>query len=125
MEQVSGFYFPPSGQTSSGFSEMEEISVGGFNVLIRAKRDGKWWVLKALAPDVRHNEVFRSLLHKEYDILSKIQHPGVVYVRASKWWMATVNAWCRNGLMALPWMNGSARLMPCRSAGRWLTSCSK
>lgn len=80
MEQVSGFYFPPSGQTSSGFSEMEEISVGGFNVLIRAKRDGKWWVLKALAPDVRHNEVFRSLLHKEYDILSKIQHPGVVYV---------------------------------------------
>lgn len=59
---------------------MEEISVGGFNILIRAKRDGKWWVLKALAPDVRHNEVFRSLLHKEYDILSKIQHPGVVYV---------------------------------------------
>lgn len=80
MEQISGFYFPPSGQTSSGFSEMEEISVGGFNILIRAKRDGKWWVLKALAPDVRHNEVFRSLLHKEYDILSKIQHPGVVYV---------------------------------------------
>lgn len=80
MEQVSGFYFPLSGQTSSDFSEMEEISVGGFNVLIRAKRDGKWWVLKALAPDVRHNEVFRSLLHKEYDILSKIQHPGVVYV---------------------------------------------
>ena len=80
MEQVSGFYFPPSGQTSSGFSEMEEISVSGFNILVRAKRDGKWWVLKALAPDVRHNEVFRSLLHKEYDILSKIQHPGVVYV---------------------------------------------
>ena len=80
MEQISGFYFPLSGQTSSDFSEMEEISVGGFNVLIRAKRDGKWWVLKALAPDVRHNEVFRSLLHKEYDILSKIQHPGVVYV---------------------------------------------
>ena len=80
MEQVSGFYFPPSGETSSGFSEMEEISVSGFNILVRAKRDGKWWVLKALAPDVRHNEVFRNLLHKEYDILSKIQHPGVVYV---------------------------------------------
>ena len=80
MEQVSGFYFPLSGQTSSGFSEMEEISVSGFNILVRAKRDGKWWVLKALAPDVRHNEVFRNLLHKEYDILSKIQHPGVVYV---------------------------------------------
>lgn len=80
MEQVSGFYFPPSGETSSGFSEMEEISVSGFNILVRAKRDGKWWVLKALASDVRHNEVFRNLLHKEYDILSKIQHPGVVCV---------------------------------------------
>jgi hypothetical protein len=79
MEQVSGFYFPPSGETSSGFLEMEEISVSGFNILVRAKRDGKWWVLKALAPDVRHNEVFRNLLHKEYDILSKIQHPGVAF----------------------------------------------
>ena len=77
MEQVSGFYFPPSGETSSGFSEMEEISVSGFNILVRAKRDGKWWVLKALASDVRHNEVFRNLLHKEYDDDSAVSVPSV------------------------------------------------
>lgn len=80
MEQVSGFYNPPTGAASSQFSEMAEVFCGGFNVLVRAKREGKWWMLKALAPDVRHHEVYRCLLHKEFDILSGLQHSGVVQV---------------------------------------------
>lgn len=78
MEQVSGFYNPPTGTASGQFSEMTEVAGSGFNVLIRAKRDGKWWMLKALAPDVRHLEVYRHLLHKECDILMSMQHSGVV-----------------------------------------------
>ena len=66
MEQVSGFYFPPSETTSAQFSNMTEISASGFNILIRAKRDGRWWILKALAPAVRNSEVYQSLLQKEY-----------------------------------------------------------
>lgn len=80
MEQVSGFYYPPSDTTSAQFCEMTEVSSSGFNVLVRAKRDGKWWMLKALAPAVRNDEVYRNLLHKEFDILCHIQHPGVVEV---------------------------------------------
>lgn len=80
MEQVSGFFFPPSDTLTSQFCEMTEVSCSGFNILVRAKRDGKWWMLKALAPAVRNNEVYRDLLHKECDILSHIQHPGVVEV---------------------------------------------
>ena len=69
MEQVSGFYFPPSETTSAQFSNMTEISASGFNILIRAKRDGRWWILKALAPAVRNSEVYQSLLQKEFDIM--------------------------------------------------------
>lgn len=80
MEQVSGFYFPPSETTSAQFSNMTEISASGFNILIRAKRDGRWWILKALAPAVRNSEVYQSLLQKEFDIMKHVQHPGVVEV---------------------------------------------
>ena len=80
MEQVSGFYFPPSETTSAQFSNMTEISVSGFNILIRAKRDGRWWILKALAPAVRNSEVYQSLFQKEFDIMKHVQHPGVAEV---------------------------------------------
>lgn len=80
MEQVSGFYFPPSETISAQFSNMSEISASGFNILIRAKRDGRWWILKALAPAVRNNEVYQGLLQKEFDIMKHVQHPGVVEV---------------------------------------------
>lgn len=81
MEQASGFFFPPSSDTTSAqFCEMSEVSVSGFNILVRAKRDGRWWILKALDPAVRDDDVYQALLHKEYDIMSHIQHPGVVEV---------------------------------------------
>ena len=80
MEQVSGFYFPPSETTSAQFSNMTEISASGFNILIRAKRYGRWWILKALAPAVRNSEVYQSLLQKEFDIMKHVQHPGVAEV---------------------------------------------
>ena len=35
--------------TSAQFSNMTEISASGFNILIRAKRDGRWWILKSSA----------------------------------------------------------------------------
>lgn len=80
MEQASGFFFPPSDTASNQFCELTEVSVSGFNILVRAKRDGRWWILKSLNPVVRNNEVYQALLHKEYDIMSHIQHPGVVEV---------------------------------------------
>ena len=56
MEQVSGFYFPPSETTSAQFSEMTEVSASGFDILIQV------------------------LLQKEFDIMKHVQHPGVVEV---------------------------------------------
>ncbi len=82
MEQVSLFFTTPlttiSDSVTDQFSDIEEVAHSGFNILIRAKRKGQWLMLKALAPDVRHMEVYHRLLHKEYDILSSLHHPGVV-----------------------------------------------
>ena len=34
----------------SSFTDLENISTSGNNVLIRAKRYGRWWMLKGLTP---------------------------------------------------------------------------
>lgn len=78
MIQTSGFFTSPMGEASVSFTEITEISSGGFNILLRAKRNGQWWILKSLAPVVRHSNVYQHLLSKEYNILSRLSHPGVV-----------------------------------------------
>ena len=80
MNQVSGFIFPPVGDVSESYTEISELSSSGFNILLRAKRNGQWWILKALAPDVCHDSTYLQLQQKEYDILARLDHPGIVKV---------------------------------------------
>lgn len=80
MNQASGFFSSSKAEVSERFTEISEFSSGGFSILVRAKRFGQWWVLKALKPDVRNNPTYHSLLRKEYEILSHLQHSGIVYV---------------------------------------------
>lgn len=61
---------------------MSEVASGGFNVLVRAKRFGRWWILKALRQDIRLVPEYRYLLQKEFDILSRLKHPNVVKVES-------------------------------------------
>ncbi len=82
MQQESGFFFTPFGDRSEHFSEMQEISSGGFNILVRAKRLGQWWILKAQRPDMRNIPAYANLLSKEYDILTRLQHPGIVHAES-------------------------------------------
>lgn len=65
---------------SGHFSEMEEIPTKGFNVLVRAKRFGQWWMLKGLKSEYRQDLVYQEMLSKEYDILTRVQHSDVVAV---------------------------------------------
>lgn len=82
MNQVSGFIFTPIDDVSDRFTEISEVSSNGFNILLRAKRAGKWWILKALKPDVRQNSTFLQLQQKEFDILVRLQHPNIVKAEA-------------------------------------------
>lgn len=65
---------------SQRFTEMQEIPTQGFNALVRAKRDGQWWMLKGIKAEFRSDTVYQELLRKEYDILSRMQHYDIVAV---------------------------------------------
>lgn len=65
---------------SQHFTEMQEIPTQGFNALVRAKRNGQWWMLKGLKSEYQSERVYQELLRKEYDILARMQHHGIVAV---------------------------------------------
>lgn len=77
---VSEFLPPEECHVSSQFSEAEEIPTKAFSLLVRAKRNGQWWMLKGLKPEYRNDLVYQELLRKEYNLLSQLKHHDVVAV---------------------------------------------
>lgn len=60
------------------FTDMEIIRESETNVVARAKRYGRWWLLKALRPELTLQEAFRQRLRKEFDVTAQLQHPAIV-----------------------------------------------
>jgi len=60
------------------FTDIEIIPTEGYSLLARAKRYGRWWMLKGLKEEYRGQLVYRTLLEKEFSILVDMQHPGIV-----------------------------------------------
>lgn len=78
---TSEFVMPDAVEVSGGgFTDMTEIPSRGFNMLVRAKRDGQWWMLKGLKPEYRGDFAYRELLQKEYNILMRLSHHDIVGV---------------------------------------------
>ncbi len=48
------------------------------NVLARARRYGRWWLLKGLLPELRNDAFYQAMLRKELDLMMRAQHPGIV-----------------------------------------------
>ena len=67
-------------ETSSVFTDFSTIAARGYNVISRARRNGRWWVLKSLEEKVRNTEPFVSMLRKEFDIMASLQDPNIVNV---------------------------------------------
>ena len=63
---------------NSEFTHLEMLGTHGHNVLARAKRYGRWYLLKGLSPEHRGDEMYRQSLSKEFDIMMRLQHPAVV-----------------------------------------------
>lgn len=74
---VSGFIFREEEGLMRKFTDMETVSACGFNVIVKAKRYGRLWILKGLKDDVRQSKAYITLLKKEFDILMMMQHPGI------------------------------------------------
>ena len=80
IEPTSGFLKPSDFVVNSNFTEFEIIPTGGYCLLTRAKRNGRWWMLKGLKEPYRQDSVYRLMLQKEFDIMSQLQHPMIVSV---------------------------------------------
>ena len=62
----------------SAFSEITELASTGYCSLYKAKRDGRWFLLKCLKTEVADDPAFQQLLRKEFEILMQLQHPAVM-----------------------------------------------
>lgn len=73
----SELFCTDDGTLSQDFMDMEVTYSGATTILLRARRDGKWWVLKALSPACRQLDLYRNLQQKEYDIQHQFDHPHI------------------------------------------------
>ena len=81
---VSGFLTdePDNVSPDTGFSEIEALPSPGLCDLYRAKRYGRWCLLKCLKETFRHDPGYQQMLRKEFDVLSLLRHPYVMDVIA-------------------------------------------
>ena len=61
-----------------GKSVYEAVSSRGFNVLMKVKRQGRWFILKGLTSEYRNQPIYLELLKKEYDLMVQLDHPNIV-----------------------------------------------
>lgn len=63
---------------NNNFTEFTNVRSSGFCQLARAKRKGRWWMLKGLKEPYRQDSIYRLMLQKEFEITSQLQHPMIV-----------------------------------------------
>ena len=78
---------PTSGQILDTFtcmgeqySQYSEIPTESYNCIYKAKRYGKWYILKGLKPQFRNDSSYRQMLAKEFEISVSLHHPNIVHV---------------------------------------------
>ena len=75
---TSGYLTDEYEGLSTSFADVEQLPSTGYCDLYRAKRFGRWYLLKCLRPDLQGDEAYRQMLRKELEILMRLQHPGVM-----------------------------------------------
>ncbi len=78
MNSSSGFLVDAFEGVNAKFTSIEELGTHGHNRLWRAKRFGRWYLLKGLAEKEADQAAYHEMLVKEFDIMMRLQHPGVV-----------------------------------------------
>lgn len=62
----------------------EEVLGRNFNRLVKAKRQGRWFMLKGLKPEYAGEAVYLELLKKEYVLMVQLDHPNIVKAYAKE-----------------------------------------
>ena len=75
---ASGYVVDSFEGISQIFTDVEILSTSEVNVVARAKRYGRWWLLKGLRKEVAGEVGYQQRLRKELEILMLLQHPNIV-----------------------------------------------
>ena len=76
--EISDFLHDSFEGVCEQFTDISIVRRTSHNVLARAKRNGKWWMLKGLLPEEADQPVFREMLRKEFELMSKLQHTSII-----------------------------------------------
>ena len=60
------------------FTDVEILSTSEVNVVAKAKRYGRWWLLKGLAKEKAQEVGYQQRLRKEFELLMQLQHQNIV-----------------------------------------------
>ena len=60
------------------FTDVEILSTSEVNVVAKAKRYGRWWLLKGLAKEKGQEAGYQQRLRKEFELLMQLQHQNIV-----------------------------------------------
>ena len=71
-EPTSGFIEHTDIVVNGDFTEFTNVRSNGFCLLTRAKRNGRWWMLKGLKEPYRQDSIYRLMLQKEFEIASQL-----------------------------------------------------
>ena len=75
---ISGIVPDDTPLVSSSFTNREIIAEHGMYVLVKAKRLGKWFKLKALSSQYTRDYLHQELLKKEFELGFQLEHPNIV-----------------------------------------------
>jgi len=75
---ASGYLTDAMEGISQTFTDVEIIATSEVNVVAKAKRYGRWWLLKGLRKELAQETGYQQRLRKELEILVQLQHPHIV-----------------------------------------------
>lgn len=63
---------------SREFTDVEIMTTSDTNIVAKAKRYGRWWLLKGLKKEIAGEAGYQQRLRKELEIVMPLQHPNIV-----------------------------------------------
>lgn len=75
--EPSGYIVTDSDRRAYAFTELSIIYQSEYNFIAKGIRYGKWFVLKGLTPEFRHDAASLSKLRKEFELLIDLRHPNI------------------------------------------------
>lgn len=77
-DSFSGIMEEMTEEVHRNFTEITLLHQTSVHQLYRAKRFGRWYLLKALIPELRDSDFHRQMLLKEMEVLIPLNHPNIV-----------------------------------------------